>query len=157
MTEALIAEVSFWANVGTLVALILNVVAIAFAVIQLKAGQRASSAASLISLHESFRQAWLQFTRASNNLEEQHAFADIMNLLEIACASFGDKSFSGKSGSVLESYLCHIFSLIGQSKEAADRLDGMFTTDKTFQNIVLFLKTHRSQIQSLRLPVFDKA
>src|ERR1700730_11073730 len=97
--------IALWANVGTLIALVLNAVALYVTARQLFIGRRAASAGALIALSESFRQAWLQFSNAGDEDAKQHTFADVMNLLESACAIFEDRLFVGRAGRLLEDYL----------------------------------------------------
>jgi hypothetical protein len=58
--------------------------------------RRAGSGASLIALNEAFRQCWLAFVAAgSDERSKHHAFGDLANTLEIACAIFRDGVFFG--------------------------------------------------------------
>lgn len=145
--------VAFWADIGTLVALILTAIALIFTGQQLLIGRRSASATALISLNESFRQAWLHFLKATEDDARQHAFADVMNLLEISCAVFEDKLFVGRSGKLLENYLCHIFILIRDSDDARQRIEKLLLTPLTFQHVVVYLERHRGQIRGIQLPV----
>jgi len=131
-----------WATIG---ALFLNFVALLVAAGQLKAGRSGASAAALIALNEAFRQAWLQFTKADAEDAKQHAFADLMNQLELACAIFDDRLFVGSAADLLENYLRAVFRLIEQSEDARRRIQAMITTGTTFQHIVRFLAKHRDR------------
>jgi hypothetical protein len=149
--------IALWANVGTLIALVLNAVALYVASRQLFDGRRAGSAGALIALNESFRQAWLQFSNAQEEDAKQHTFADVMNLLESACAIFEDKLFVGRAGDLLEDYLCHVFGLIGQSEDSRKRIEGMMLTDKTFEHILRFVQRHRDRIKNFNIPTEQQA
>ena len=144
--------VAFWANIATLVVLVLTVVALFVAGRQLFHGRRAASAGSVIALNESFRQAWLQFRNAGDEGTKYYTFADIMNLLEIACAIFEDKIFVGRGGRLLEDYLCDVFNLIEQSEDAKKRIESMIHGEKKFKHILVFLRCHQDQIKRLTLP-----
>jgi hypothetical protein len=139
--------VAFWANIVTLIALPFTVCALVVAVTQLFYGRRATSAGALINLNESFRQAWLQFSNAQSDDAKQHSFADVMNLLETACAIFEDKLFVGRSGRLLEDYLCHIFGLIEHSPDGKKRIETMMMTEKTFEHILRFVQCHRDWVK----------
>jgi len=145
-----IDAIIFWA---TLLALGFNAVALFLTARQLWAGRRGASASSVIALNESFRQSWLLFNRATTEFEKQYAFSDVMNLIEIACAIFEDKLFVGKSGKLLEDYLCHVFILIQETDDFRNRLEKMFLTPKTFIHALTFLKTHRNQVRGIELPL----
>jgi hypothetical protein len=80
-------------------------------------------------------------------------FADVMNLLESACAIFDEKLFVGKVGRLLEDYLCHVFILIQQSDDARTRIERLMMTERTFEHIVKFLQRHRESIKGIILPV----
>jgi hypothetical protein len=150
VSKETIEAIALWANIATLIALILNVAALVFAGYQLKIGRRGTSASALITLNESFRQAWLHFSNVDED-GKQHAFADIMNLLESACAIFEDGMLIGKGGRLLEDYLCHVFTLIQQSDDARIRIEMMMATDKTFEYIVAFLESHRKKIGGITI------
>jgi hypothetical protein len=72
--------VAFYANIATLIAVFI-------AAWQVRLGRKAASAGAFMTLNESLRQAWLHFSTVSDE-GKQHAFADVMNLLESACAIF---------------------------------------------------------------------
>jgi hypothetical protein len=143
--------VAFWASIATLVAVALNVIALLMMARQLRTGRTAASAGALIALNESFRQAWLQFSQASEDWR-QHTFSDIMNLLESACAIDEDKLFVGKGGKLLEDYLCHVLILIQQSDDARQRIERMMLTPLTFKHILKFIQRHRREIKGITLP-----
>ena len=134
------------ANKAAVIGLPLTVVAVFYAGRQLQLARRATSASILVPLHESFRQAWLQFRCAVEDDAQKHAFADIFNLLELGCSVFRDGLLVGHSGSLLESYLCHIFALIQSSEESKKRMQDLLHTDSTFENIVAFLRSHKRQV-----------
>jgi hypothetical protein len=113
--------------------------------------RRASSAGAFIALNESFRQTWLHFSNI-DEVGKQYAFADVINLLEPACAIFDEKIFVGKVATLLEDYLCHVFILIQESDDARGRIEHMMMTHKTFEHIVKFLRQHRKRIDGIQLP-----
>jgi hypothetical protein len=152
MSREVMDTVAFWANIATLVLLVLTVVALRIGAKQLYDGRRAASGGALIALNESFRQAWLQFSNAKDEGKKQYTFSDVMNVLNMACAIFDDKLFVGQGGRLLEDYLCHVFSLIGESDDAKGRIERMITTDKTFEHILRFVRNHRPQIKGFKLP-----
>ena len=136
---------------GTPIALVLNAGALYVAARQLFHGRRGTSAAALIALNESFRQAWLQFTNAGTEDAKQHNLADVMNLLDLTCAIFEDRLFVGRGGQLLEDYLCDTLILIGQSQDARPRIEAMMMTEKTFEHVVRFLQRHRDRVKAFRV------
>jgi hypothetical protein len=144
--------VAFWANVATLIVLVLTLVALIVAVVQLFYGRKAASGGALIALNESFRQAWLQFSNAEEPAAKQHAFSDVMNLLNMTCATLEDKLFVGRAGRLLETYLCDVFGLIGQSDDAKESIQAMMMRPKTFEHVYKFVRIHRKQIKGFKLP-----
>jgi hypothetical protein len=140
--------VAFYANIATLIAVFI-------AAWQVRLGRKAASAGAFMTLNESLRQAWLHFSTVSDE-GKQHAFADVMNLLESACAIFDEKIFVGKVKTLLEDYLCHVFILIQESDDARERIEQhMMLTDKTFEHIGKFLRQHRKRINRIQLPGLD--
>lgn len=140
--------VAFYANIATLIAVFI-------AAWQVRLGRKAASAGAFMTLNESLRQAWLHFSAVSEQGSEQqrlHAFSDVMNLLESACAIFEDKIFVGKVGTLLEDYLCHVLILIQQSEDARSRIERIMVTEKTFDHILRFVAQHRSRISGIQLP-----
>ena len=150
-TKETIDAIAFCANMATLVAAPLGLIGLLVAILQLRWGRRGASAATVIALNESFRQAWLHYAQVSHE-GKQHAFADIMNLLETACAIEEDKLLVAKGGKLLEDYLCHVLILIQQSDDARQRIECMFVTNQTFDHIINFLARHRREITKIKIP-----
>jgi hypothetical protein len=148
----IVDAVAFWANVATLIALPVTSIALIVAAVQLFYGRKAASGGALIALFESFRQVWLQFSNAKDEGAKQHTFADVMNLLNMSCAIFDDNLFVGRSGRLLEFYLCHVFGLIEQSDDAKKRIQPMIMTEKTFEHILNFIRGHRDEVKGFKLP-----
>lgn len=141
----------FWANVATLVALIPTIVALLMTVWQLRAGRHGSSAASVVSLNESLRQAWLHFRSANGEEDIQYAFSDVINLLEIACAANEDGLFVGETGKIMKKYLVHVLQAVAQDASAKQRIEKMLEIPGTFQHIYRFVLSNRKDIL-IKLP-----
>lgn len=152
-TPATIDAVGFYASVATLVAAPLGLIGLIVAIWQLWAGRKAASAATVIALNESFRQAWLLSSQASDDDGKQYAFSDVINLLETACAVAEDKLLVARGGKLLEDYLCHMLILIQQSDDARQRIERMFVTPQTFGHIKIFLAGHRPQVKGIKIPL----
>lgn len=144
--------IAFWANVVTLVAAPLGLVGLGVAIWTLWAARRAASAAAVIPLNEAFRQAWLHFVKASDDDEKQYAFADILNLLELACAIYQDKLLVAKGGKLLEDYVLHALKLIERNNSLRPTIEQLMVTPLTFKHIADFLQQHRSEFATLQFP-----
>lgn len=146
MSKEDIEFVGLLANIATLIALVPTFIALFVTARQLWLGRRASSAAALIAANESLRQAWLQFNAAATEDEIQYAFADVMNLLEIACAARRDGLFVGETGSVMSKYLEHILKAIAADTSARMRIEKMLDIPGTFEHVYQFLRSHRKEV-----------
>lgn len=124
-------------------ALFVGIGALIYAGAQLSLARKAGSGASLIALSESFRQNWQIYLSATSGAARLHAFADLANSLEIACAIFRDGVFHGHSKDTLQAYLVSVFALIEVSPTAGQHLLDLLEVQETFSNIRSFLKQHR--------------
>lgn len=148
--KATVDLIQFCAAVATIIALPCGVGAVCYAARQLSLARKAGSGSSLIALSEAFRQCWQAFLVAGDDEKKRlHAFADLANSLEVACAVFRDEVFFGHSEDLLENYLLSVFRLIEANADARDRMERLLQTPRTFENIVGFLSSHRG----LGLPV----
>ncbi|WP_213737034.1 hypothetical protein [Bradyrhizobium sp. dw_411] len=148
MDWPLAETIQYWSGLAALFALPLGICAIVYAARQLSLARKAGSGASLMALSETFRQNWNAFLAAPGESERRHAFADLANALEIACAVFRDGVFFGNSKDVLEYYLVGVFRLIQDSEFARTHLTTLLQTRETFQNIRFFVAGHKATINS---------
>lgn len=88
-------------------------------------GNKNGSASSLIALNEGFRQGWERFLTAEGDDARRHQFADLMNLLEIACALEFDKALAGKPREILTEYLSEVFDILNGNEEAKELIGGL--------------------------------
>ena len=144
------ANLEYWAAIATIAGAIVGVGAIIYAARQLRLARKTSSVSSLTSLAEAFRHCWLGYVGAADDVKKTYAFADLMNTIEIACASFRDGVYYGASEELLKQYLIDVFIVIEASADSRQRLVGCLQTPTTFRNIRLFLETHRRTMQSQR-------
>lgn len=143
--------IQYWSGVATIFGLPIAILAFVYAARQLYLAQKAGSGASLIALSEAFRQNWSAFVAAVNDGQKRHAFADLANALEIACAVFRDGIFFGHSEDLLKHYLVHQFRAIQESDLARQWLVSLLQTKETFNEIRWFVEKHRSLINSTAL------
>ena len=140
----------FWAHLATIIALFFGVAAVFYAGCQFSLARKAGSGASLIALSEAFRQCWQQFTLTTDEPKRRHAFADLANTLEIACAVFRDGVMHGASEDVLKYYLVGVFAAIEESEDARQRLVDLLQSRSTFAKICRCYDAHRPDINRYR-------
>jgi hypothetical protein len=140
--------VQYWSGLAAILSLPLAIWAIFYAGRQLSLARKAGSGASLIALSEAFRQGWSTFLAASGEPQRRHAFADLANSLEVACAVLRDGVFFGNSKDVLEYYLVGVFRVIQDSDLARNQLATLLQTRETFENIRTFVADHEETINS---------
>jgi len=99
-----------------------------------------SSAASLLAFHEAVRPAWERFLGESEANRKAHHFADLANLLEIACALHVKKVFVGVSREFLTEYLDDVLQLLDESDEAKRMLEPLIHSPTTFKYLRIYLK-----------------
>lgn len=109
-----------WTDAISATANVATVIALVFTLLEFRSGRRAASASAVISINESFRQAWTRFLDAPADDERRRyaALADIANLVETGCALQEDAVFAGRSGELLENYLCYVLSLFNNDATA---------------------------------------
>jgi hypothetical protein len=106
-------------------------------------GNRNSSAASLIALNEAWRQAWERYLLAEGDVAKQHQFAELLNILEIACALKIKRVLTGPSREILTEYLDGVLTLLKSSNDAKDRLGNLIHAPTTFKYIGQYLRRLR--------------
>ncbi|WP_156964691.1 hypothetical protein [Methylocapsa aurea] len=114
-------------------------IALVVALFAIRKGNRNSSAATMVTLNEAFRQAWRRFLSAGEEAERQHEFAELMNLLEIGCAIYLEGSLSGVSRELTEEYLGNTLSLLESNDDARKRIELLRHSSTTFKYIRRFL------------------
>jgi hypothetical protein len=119
--------------------LLVAVIALIVAVIALGKADRNASAATMVTLNEAFRQAWPRFLSAEGEEAKQYEFSELMNLLEIGCAVYWERSLSGVSRELIEEYLGNVLSLLGSNSDARGRIEQMRHSPTTFKYIRKFL------------------
>ena len=116
-----------------------SLIALTVAIVAIRKSDRNTSAATLVTLNEGFRQGWHRFLPAKDEAERQHEFSELMNLLEIGCAIYMEGSLSGVSRELAEEYLGNVLSLLEANQEARTRIEEMRQSATTFKYIRQFL------------------
>jgi hypothetical protein len=111
-----------------------------------------TSAATFVTLNEGFRQAW---ERCLQSREAQGAqndgLAELLNLLEIACAIYLEGSVSGNSRKLIAEYLESVLSLLTKNPSLNAQVPHLLQTEETFIFIKKFLRKKRSTL-SVTIP-----
>jgi hypothetical protein len=117
----------------------ISVIALVVALFAIQKGDRNSSAATLVTLNEAFRQAWQRFLSAKDDTTRQYEFSELMNLLEICSAIYLEDSLSGVSRELAEEYLGNTLSLLEGNQDARAQIESMRHSPTTFKYIRRFL------------------
>jgi hypothetical protein len=142
ITTDLIAEAS----------LVVAVAALGLAAYSVFRANKTTSAATLVALNEAFRQAWERSLRCSPTEPQlKNEIAELLNLLEIACAVYLEKSISGNSRSLLVEYLNNVFAILIKTPSFSSLVPKLMQTENTFIFIKKFLNRQR-RILSVTVP-----
>jgi hypothetical protein len=135
------------------------VVATAALVISIYAIRRANnttSSATLVTLNEAFRQAWERYLQvpAPEPDTSSYNFAELLNLLEIACAIYLEGSVSGNSRTLMVDYLNNVLAHLLETPSTHVHVLQLLQTEKTFEFIKKFLKKLKKKpsILSVTIP-----
>lgn len=82
--------------------LVASIIALWVAWFGIRRADNNSSASLLVTLNDGFRQAWQRYLSGKNDEQKQYELAELMNLLEIACALYNGGSLSGMSRKIVE-------------------------------------------------------
>jgi hypothetical protein len=134
-----------------LVSLIVALAALGIAVYAISRANATASAATLISLNEAFRQRWEQCLPKLQGQDASYEIAELLNLLEIACAIYLERSVTGNSRELLVEYLNALLSLVVREPAISDRVPQLLENRSTFAFIRKFLRKKRSVI-SVTIP-----
>ena len=93
----------------------------------------------MVTLNETFRQAWSRYLSAEQEASRQYEFSELMNLLEIGCALYLERSLSGVSRELIEEYLGNSLSLIENNDDVRRRIEPMRHSPTTLKYIKRFL------------------
>lgn len=133
-------QIAVLALVVALASLSVSVVSIFVAWYAICRSNKNSSAATLVTLYEGFRQAWQRFLDAKDDdKERQYQLSELMNLAELACAIHSERSFVGVSRELVEDYLQSSLSLLVNNEDVRNRIPAMFRSPDTFKYIRRFL------------------
>jgi len=114
---------------------------------------KTASAATLVTLNEGFRQAWERCLDPSQGTEAAVSYnlAELLNLLEVACGAYLERSVSGNSRVLLVEYLNGVLSVIISTPLLNDKVPNLLQDKNTFIFVKRFLRRKRS-ILSVTVP-----
>jgi len=116
----------------------LSVAGIVIAVIALLRGNKNSSASLMVTLHDGFRQAWVRYLDAPE-ARKSFEFHELINLIEVAAATYREKSLVGASREMIEEYICGILRIIASNDDAVAQIHRMRHSPSTFKYIDRFV------------------
>lgn len=123
--------------------LIVALVALFVSYLAIVRGNKNGSAASLITLNEAFRQAWERFLGAEGDDLRKHQFAELVNLLEIACALEFDKALVGKPRELLTEYLSDVFDMLNENEMARRLIAELISGPSTMKYVRKFIERRK--------------
>jgi len=116
----------------------------------IRQGNKNSSTAILIALNDAFRAAWERYISAEDT-KKSHEFAELLNVLEIACAIHHEGSLFGVSKTLSRDYIENIIILIENDDKARMLLETMIHAPNTFEFIALFRKRMRKRPSNVHI------
>ena len=129
---------SDWLAIASLAVAIAAMGVSIFAILR---ANKTTSAATLVTLNEGFRQAW---ERCLQKQQEpgipKYDLAELLNLLEIGCAIYLENSLTGNSRELMREYLGSSLALLIKTEAVNDQAFLLLQTEKTFSFIKQFLK-----------------
>jgi hypothetical protein len=140
-------HVGDWIGLFTL---LVTIGAVWVAIVTLRRGNKNASVATLVALHEAFREAWQRFRQADSEIDRAWELSDLLNYIEIACGIECEKSLSGVSQTLMTDYLNEIFQILLSNDYINQQIPRMLHAPSTFCYIKRFL--HSKPKLSVTIP-----
>ena len=131
--------------------LVVSSVALIVAWYAIKRANKTTSASTMVTLNEGFRSAWSRFFAASG-IQQEIELAELLNLLEIACAIRLEGSLSGNSAALMSEYLENVLLLLVKDSYSREHVPALLQNAETFIFIKRFLKLKKDTL-SVTVPV----
>ena len=116
---------------------------------QLRLARRAASAQTMVSLHESFRQAWIRVADTPDEAKDA-PLHDLLNVVELACAVVNDDVMARRTRALLVEFLCHQMVQFENHEATRGRIEEMMQTPTTFLNIREFMADNKKSLAQYR-------
>lgn len=143
MTELSFADrIALASAAVSILSLLVAIVSVFIAYHAIRKSSRHTSAATLVTLNEAFRQAWSRFLPA-HGPERDYEFNELMNVLEIGCAIEWEGSLIGVSRELVRDYLSQVLQLLDKNQDARARILAAVHDPSTFKYISEFIKRER--------------
>lgn len=127
------------ADLIALLSLLAAIFALHIAWRALRRADLSSSAATLLSLNEAYREAWARFL-GTEEANRQYEFSELMNLIEIGAAIYIEKALTGAARELHEEYLRDVLKIIENHTDARNRIEEMRHSSTTFKYTKKFMK-----------------
>jgi hypothetical protein len=139
---------SDWVAVASLA---VAIAAMGVSIFAIRRANKTTSAATLVTLNEGFRQAWERCLQTQSGADAaEYNLAELLNLLEIGCAIYLEKSLTGNSRELMREYLGNVLGLLAKTETINDQALRLLQTPKTFSFIKQFLK--QKPVLSVTIP-----
>ena len=99
--------------------LVVSFTALSVAWYGIRRANKTSSAATLVTLNEGFRQAWGRYFEAPAE-RQQYELAELLNLFEIACAIYLEKSLTGNSRELVFEYIDGMLKIVVRNENSSE-------------------------------------
>lgn len=124
-------------------AMVVSLAALAVAVITMRRSDRNASAATLVSLYEALRAAWGRYLKAEKPDQTEFEFAELVNLLELACAAYLDGGVHGAAREMLKEYLLEVLEILRDDEGARGRITRLMGRPNTYKYLKGFTRQMR--------------
>jgi hypothetical protein len=105
----------------------------------IRRANRTTSAATLVTLNDGFRQAWGRFFSETGD-RRKNELAELLNLFEIACAIYLENSLTGNSRTLMREYINSILRILVKNEYTNTEVGSLLESESTFVFIRKFLK-----------------
>jgi len=140
-----------FADITALVTLLVAFAALVVSAFAIVRANNTTSGATLVSLNEAFRQAWVRYFDSKEPDEKSYELAELLNLLEIACAVYDEWSLSGNARKLVFDYLYRNLSDLIKHKEISAQIEKLLQDKDTFFFIKKFLRKNGAELKMIPL------
>ncbi len=133
------------ADFVALASLVASMAALFIALYAVWRGNRNTSASTLITLNEAFRQGWDRLIEARDSAHVDQ-LAHIMNLLETSCAIYLERSLAGVSRELVGAYLDSVLTLLVKESVFSKEIPDLLNEEHTFEHIKRYLNKRRRSL-----------
>jgi hypothetical protein len=131
---------------------VVSLAALGLALYALYRSNRNTSASTLVALNVAFRASWWSFLNATKDEDKQFELAELLNLVEIACAICQENSLAGNSRDLMRAYLNTILNILINNQGVSVMVRTSLLEDKkTFLHIKRFIRNKPSYL-SVTIP-----